>query len=51
MALGVVNVSGVMQSDIEEVKQDIQYVSNLRNRKYRRYCDRRYSYGKTECTT
>ena len=29
MALGTVNVSGVMQSDIEEVKQDIQYVSNL----------------------
>ena len=29
MALGVVNVSGVMQSDIEEVKQDIQDVSNL----------------------
>lgn len=29
MALGTVNVSGVMQSDIEEVKQDIQYVSDL----------------------
>ena len=29
MALGTVNVAGVMQSDIEEVKQDIQYVSNL----------------------
>ena len=29
MALGGVNVSGVMQSDIEEVKQDIQDVSNL----------------------
>lgn len=29
MAFGTVNVAGVMQSDIEEVKQDIQYVSNL----------------------
>ena len=29
MALGTVNVAEVMQSDIEEVKQDIQYVSNL----------------------
>ena len=29
MAPGTVNVSGVMQSDIEEVKQDIQYVSDL----------------------
>ncbi len=29
MALGVVNVSGVMQSDIEEVKQDIQDVGDL----------------------
>ena len=29
MALGTVNVSGVMQSDIEEVKQDIQDISNL----------------------